>query len=119
MDEEFIIQALGASVVLIFLLWFLNPFTPTYDMRANLMNFPLLFSCTLISLVMLQFGESEFKTHLSLESLSLFVGVIVLAAILSYSVIDYGVPVLSTPYPILPAGFLLLPILQLFVRERL
>ena|SRR5271157_3160768 len=119
MKEGFIVQALGASVVLIFLLWFLNPFMPAYNMRANLMNLPLLFSCTLMSLAMLQFGESEFKTRMSLESFSLFVGVIVLSAILSYSIIDYGIPVLSTPYPILPAAFLLLPILQLFVRERL
>ena len=119
MEEEFILQALGASVVLIFLLWFLNPFLPTYDMRANFMNFALFFSCTLMSLVMLQFGESEFKTRLSLESFSLFSGVIVLSAVLSYSIVNYGVPVLSTPYPILPAAFLLLPIVQLFVRERL
>ncbi len=118
MKEEFIIQALGASVLLIFLVWLLNPFLPAYDMRANIMNFPMLFSCTLMSLVMLQFGEKEFKTRLSLESFSLFAGVIILSAILAYSVINYGAPVIS-PYPLLPAIFFLLPIVQLFVRERL
>jgi uncharacterized membrane protein YadS len=119
MEQEFILQALGASVFLVFLLWFLNPFSPAYDMRANPMNFALLFSCSIMSLVMLQFGEKEFKTRISFESLSLFVGVIVLSAVLAYSVTEYGVPIFMTPYPLLPSIFFLLPILQLFVRERL
>jgi hypothetical protein len=119
MDEAFIIQALGASVVLIFILWFLNPFMPTYDLKANMMNFAMLFSCTLMSLVMLQFGEKEFKTRLTLESFSLFTGVIVLSAVLAYSLTEYGTPLSATPYPLLPAVFFLIPIVQLFVRERL
>jgi hypothetical protein len=119
MDEEFIIQALGAGVLLIFILWFLNPFLPVYDLRANLLNFAMLLSCTLMSLVMLQFGEKEFKTRLSLESFSLFIGVIILSAMLSYGVIEYGFPIFSTPYPLLPTLFFLLPIVQLFVKERL
>jgi hypothetical protein len=119
MDEAFIIQALGASLVLVFILWFLNPFLPAYDLRANVMNFAMLFSCTLMSLVMLQFGEKEFKTHLSFESFSLFAGVVVLSAVLSYSLIEYGTSLSSTPYPLLPAVFFLIPMVQLFVRERL
>lgn len=119
MDEGFIAQAVGLSLVLMAALWLLNPFMPNYDMRTNPMNFAILLSCTVMSLVMLQFGEMEFKTRLSAESFSLFAGVIVLSAILSYSVLAYGTPVLATPYPLLLVIFFLLPVLQLFVRERL
>jgi hypothetical protein len=119
MEEEFIIQALGVSVLMSALLWFLNPFSPTYNMRGNPMNFVLLFSCSVMSLVILQFGEREFRTRLSIESVSLFAGVIVLSALLSYSILEYGVLIYRAPYPLLPAIFFLLPILQLFIRERL
>ena len=116
MDESFVIQAIGACVLLLFLVWFLNPFSG-YDLRANPINFVLLLSCSGISLILLEFGESELKTKLTYESFSLLVGVVVLSALLSYGIAGYA-PILSTPYPLLASAFFLLPILQLFMKER-
>jgi hypothetical protein len=118
MEEEFIVQSIALSVLMLALVWFLNPF-PQFNLRANPMNYLLLFSCSMTSLVMLQFGEKEFKTRISFESFTLFLGVVVLAAVLSYSVLEYNIPLFLTPYPTLSAIFFLLPIIQLFVKERL
>jgi len=118
MEEDFIIQAIGASILLLMLLWFLNPFAPVYDLRANPVNFLLLFSCSGISLALLECGEKQFKIKMSYESLSLFAGVAVLSFLLSYSVANFGVSMLSTPFPLLSSIFFLLPIAQLFLRER-
>jgi hypothetical protein len=118
MDEGFIVQAIGASALLLLLVWFLNPFAPVYNLRENPVNFLLLFSCSGISLVLLECGEKEFKIRMGYESLSLFTGVIVLATLLSYSLANFGMSILSTPFPLLSAIFFLLPIVQLFLRAR-
>jgi quinol-cytochrome oxidoreductase complex cytochrome b subunit len=116
MEEEFVIQAIVAAVLLLFAVWFFNPFS-AYDMRANPLNFLLLFSCSFLSLVLMEFGERELKVKLTYESFSLLAGMIVLSALLAYGLMGYG-SVLSTPYPLLTSAFFLLPILQLFIKER-
>ncbi|MCX6776877.1 MAG: hypothetical protein NTY73_02835 [Candidatus Micrarchaeota archaeon] len=94
MDQDFIVQALGASLLLLLLVWFLNPFSPAYNLKENPVNFLLLFSCSVISLVLLECGEKEFKIKMSYESLSLFTGVVILSTLLSYSLANFGMSVL-------------------------
>jgi hypothetical protein len=116
MDESFIVQAVGACVLLLLLVWFLNPF-PAYDLRGNPLNFLLLFCCSMTSLVLLEFGERELKIRFTYESFSLIVGMIVLSALLSYGIAGYAT-ILSAPYPILASAFFLLPVVQRFLKER-
>jgi len=118
MDQDFIVQSLGASLLLLLLVWFLNPFSPVYNLKENPVNFLLLFSCSGISLVLLECGEKEFKIKMSYESLSLFAGVVILSTLLSYSLANFGMSILYTPFPLLSGVFFLLPVLQLFLRGR-
>ncbi|MEM3555935.1 MAG: hypothetical protein QXF56_04425 [Candidatus Micrarchaeia archaeon] len=115
MDWDFLTQAAGASLILIFIVWFLNPFS--HDLRANPLNFLLLFSCSLLSATLLMLGEKEFKIKYTYESFSLLAGVVVLSALLSYGIAGYG-SFLLNPYPLLTSAFFLLPIVQRFIQER-
>jgi len=115
MDQDFIVQAIGASIVLVLVVWFINPF-PSYDLRANPLSFLLMFSCSLLSLVLLEFGEMELKIKLTYESFSLLLVMIVLSALLAYGIAGFG-SFLAAPYPTLTSAFFLLPILQRFITE--
>lgn len=117
MDQDFLLQTIVASLMLAFIVWFLNPFSASYDLRANPLNFALLLSCSLASALLLDFGEREFRIRYTYESLTLLLGVIVLSAALSYGLVGYGSFLLS-PYPLLSSAFFLLPLLQKFIHER-
>jgi|GEM_PF-5345782 len=108
-------QVAAASLMLVLIVWFLNPFS--YNLRANPLNFLLLFSCSLLSALLLQFAEKEFRIKYTDESFSLLAGMVVLSALLAYGIVGYG-SFLLNPYPILTSAFFLLPILQRFIQER-